>query len=232
MADENNIRSVTITSDAQVIQEALSLLHRILEVHDACAVEAAVSYVAYVRQLGLDAESYPLFLRILEIENHWVLDALFGEADPLTFFDVIPPNKYVVSRVFRLLNLRAPGGIYAKTLGACLGILKNAYRDPRAGCAIYPITAEDVITLGKHLDSTAGQDNLYNPIILDILQKFSEYEEPNVRPGSSAISKQAARIRNMFFDNQKTLDMAIPERLMIRGDYRKREVHPLKLYIN
>ena len=232
MHEEKNNRTVTVSNSAQVIEEAQRILHDILAVQSPDAVEAAVSYTTYVRSLGLNADNYPLFFRILEIENHWVLDALLEEADPFRFLEPIPPNTFMVSRAFRMLNLRAPGDIYPRALGVIIGLLRNAYRDPRAGFNIYPITTEDVINLGKHLDPEAAQDDVYNEAILMTLEKISEYEEADRKSRLSVAARQAGKIRSFFFDNRKTLDMAIPKALMIRGDYRKREVHPSKLFIN
>ena len=53
---------------------------------------------------------------MLEIENHWVLDALIGERDPFLLLSTIPPNEYLTSKCFQLLTRWRSGWIYPKTL--------------------------------------------------------------------------------------------------------------------
>lgn len=53
------------------------------------AVEAAITYARFLNKTGLTAENYPLFIKVLEIGNHWVIDALIGTRDPFLFFSSI-----------------------------------------------------------------------------------------------------------------------------------------------
>jgi hypothetical protein len=92
------------------------------------AVEAALAYTRFLRLSGLTSDNYPLFLKMLEIENHWVLDALIGDEDPFLFLSTIQPNRYVISKCFTLLTRWHPGGIYPKTLSIILGVLQAALR--------------------------------------------------------------------------------------------------------
>src|SRR5262252_7269973 len=80
------------------------ILQQIMATRTAEATEAAVSYARFLRLSGLDADNYPLFLKMLEIENHWVLDALIGSSDPFLLLSTIPPNKYLVAKCFILLT--------------------------------------------------------------------------------------------------------------------------------
>ena len=41
---------------------------------------------------GLTSENYLLLFKMLEIENHWVLDELIGNRDPFSLLSTIPPN--------------------------------------------------------------------------------------------------------------------------------------------
>ena len=52
------------------------ILQQLMAARTPEAVEAAVSYARFLRMSGLTSENYPLFLKMLEIENHWVLDEL------------------------------------------------------------------------------------------------------------------------------------------------------------
>jgi hypothetical protein len=232
MVEEKQTPTVAASSDAQVIEEIQRTLHQILEVRDPASVEAAVSYAAFLNIEGLNAENYPLFFRMFEIPNHWVTDALVKEADPISFFERIPPNTYMVRRALRILNTRFPGELYPKTLGVMLGILKTAYRDPKAGYNLHPISKEDVINIGKYLKPKAPKKDVLNQTILSILSKISECKGLDRESPLWPVTRVAANIRNIFFDNRKTLDMAIPKSLMVRSNYRKREVRPSKLYIN
>src|SRR5574341_716795 len=66
--------------------------------------EAAESYARFLRLSGLDSDNYPLFLKMLEIENHWVLDELIGPKDPFLLISTIPPNDYLIKKCFMLLT--------------------------------------------------------------------------------------------------------------------------------
>src|SRR5262245_58386273 len=81
-----------------------AILQRIMSARTSEATEAAVSYARFLRLSRLDSENYPLFLKTLEIENHWVLDALLGDTDPFLLLSTIPPNRYLVSKCFMLLT--------------------------------------------------------------------------------------------------------------------------------
>ena len=59
------------------------------------AVESAIAYTRFLRLSGLTSDNYPLFKKMLEIENHWVLDALIGarRSLPLPLNDPAQPLK-------------------------------------------------------------------------------------------------------------------------------------------
>ena len=194
------------------------------------AVEASVSFARFLRMSGLTSENYPLFLKMLEIENHWVLDALIGDKDPFLFLSTIPPNNYLVSKSFRLLTRWRPGGIYPKTLAIVLGVLQNAFSSPRDGYKIYPLTISDIDNLGKHLEQEIGQDDPRNRCILDILEKIGTLEGLRLDDNMEQIARQAIKIRNAYFDNTKMLEDVIPQVLIVRGDYRDDEVPPEYLF--
>ena len=152
------------------------ILNQLMAARTTESVEACISYARFLRMSGLTSENYPLFLKMLEIENHWVLDELIGSQDPFLLLSTIPPNYYLVSRAFRLLTKWRPGGIYPKTLAIVLGVLQNAYSSPRDGYKIYQLSISDIDNLGKHLEKESGQDELRNRCILDILEKIGSLE--------------------------------------------------------
>jgi hypothetical protein len=206
------------------------ILQGLMAARTAEAVEAAVSYARFLKMSGLTSENYPLFLKMLEIENHWVLDALIGDQDPFLLLSTIPPNNHIVAKSFRLLTKWRPGGIYAKTRAIVLGVLQNAYSSPKDGYKIFPLGISDVHNLGKHLEQEKGQNDPQNRCILDILEKISSLEGLMWDDSMEEVSRQAMRVRGYFFDNTKMLEDCIPQVLMVRGNYLEDELPPDYLF--
>jgi hypothetical protein len=167
---------------------------------------------------------------MLEIENHWVLDALIGDQDPFLLLSTIPPNAHIVQKSFRLLTKWRPGGIYPKTRAIVLGVLQNAYSSPKDGYKIFPMGVADVHNLGKHLEQEKGQNDPQNRCILDILEKISSLEGLMWDDSMEEVSRQAMRIRGYFFDNTKMLEDCIPQVLMVMGNYLEDELPPNYLF--
>jgi hypothetical protein len=206
------------------------ILQSLMASRTAEAVEAAVSYARFLKMSGLTSENYPLFLKMLEIENHWVLDALIGDQDPFLLLSTIPPNAHIVEKSFRLLTKWRPGGIYPKTRAIVLGVLQNAYSSPKDGYKIFPMGVADVHNLGKHLEQEKGQNDPQNRCILDILEKISSLEGLMWDDSMEEVSRQAMRIRGYFFDNTKMLEDCIPQVLMVMGNYLEDELPPNYLF--
>jgi hypothetical protein len=206
------------------------ILQSLMASRTAEAVEAAVSYARFLKMSGLTSENYPLFLKMLEIENHWVLDALIGDQDPFLLLSTIPPNAHIVQKSFRLLTKWRPGGIYPKTRAIVLGVLQNAYSSPKDGYKIFPMGVADVHNLGKHLEQEKGQNDPQNRCILDILEKISSLEGLMWDDSMEEVSRQAMRIRGYFFDNTKMLEDCIPQVLMVMGNYLEDELPPNYLF--
>jgi hypothetical protein len=198
-----------------------------LECRTAESVEASITYARFLSKTGLTNENYPLFIKVLEIGNHWVVDALVGDRDPFLFLSSIQPNRQIVQAMYALLAERHPGGIYPKTLSVILGVVQAAYNSPVDGYHIYPLTVSDLNSLGKHLDKEKGQEDSLNRVILDVLDKIGQLEgrEPqNVKMEEVAI--HAAAIRNHFFDDTKQMRDVIPQVLLVRMNYQDFEVPP------
>lgn len=208
------------------------LLQQLMSARTPEAVEAAVSYARFLRMSGLTSENYPVFLKMLEIENHWVLDALIGNRDPFLLLSTIPPNRYIVSKCFKLLTKWRAGGIYPKTRAIVLGVLQNAYSSPKDGYKIYPLNIADVDNLGKHLEKEDGQDDPQNRCILDILEKIGSLEGLQWDESMEGVARQAIKIRSNFFDNTKMLEDCIPQVLMVRGNYLESEIPPNEIFVD
>jgi hypothetical protein len=206
------------------------LLQQMLSSRTVESAEGAISYARFLRMSGLDTENYPVFLKMLEIENHWVLDELIGDSDPFLLLSTIPPNRYVVAKAFDLLTRWRPGGIYPKTLAIVIGILQNAFSSPKDGYKIYELSIADIDNLGKHLERDKGPSDPQNRCILDILEKISQLMGHQWNDTMEAVARQAMKIRNAFFDNTKMLEDVIPQVLIVRGDYRAEEVAPKMMF--
>ena len=202
------------------------LLQGIFQCRTTEAVEAAVTYARFLSTVGITPENCPLFLKMLEIENHWVIDALIGERDPFLLLSAVKPNEYIVGRIFAMMTKWHKGGIYPKNLSVILGVLQSVYSSPKEGYRIYPLTIANLNAMGKHLDKEKGQDDPLNRIILEILDKITELEDSG-NPDMELVAIHAANIRNSFFDIRKRMEDVIPPVLMVTMDERS-EIPPRK----
>jgi hypothetical protein len=178
------------------------------------AVEASITYARFLSSSGITPENYPVFLRMLEIENRWVVDALIGGRDPFLLLSPVQPNKYIVDRIFAMMTRWHKGGIYHKNLSVILGVLQSVYSSPRDGYSIYPLTIANLNALGKHLDKEAGQDDPLNRVILEILDKLGDLESTDNRE-MEEVAIHAAAIRQAFFDDRRRMEDAIPPVLLV-----------------
>jgi hypothetical protein len=222
----------TLWTRKSILEVENRILQQIMSTRTEEATEAAISYARFLRLSGLTPENYPLFLKMLEIENHWVLDALLGDDDPFLLLSTIPPNRYLTVKVFQFLTRWRPGGIYPKTLAIALGVLQITYSSPRDGYRIYPLSVGDVDNLGKHLDKEKGQNDPRNRCILDILDRVGSLEGLRWDDSMEQVARQALQIRSYFFDNSKLLEECMPQVLLVRGDYLENETSPQQLFID
>ena len=215
----------------QILQVENRILQQIMAARTPEATEAAVSYARFLRLSCLSTDNYQLFLKMLEIENHWVLDELIGPGDPFLLLSTIPPNRYLTQKSFQLLTRWRPGGIYPKTLAIVLGVLQNTYSSPKDGYKIYPLSVADADNLGKHLLKPKGQNDPRNRCILDILDRIGCLEGLYWDQSIEAVARQALRIRSNFFDNTRLLEDCMPQVLLVRGDYSQDEVAPHRTFV-
>ena len=207
----------------------LSFLHNIFRCQDTEGVDGTLYYAKYLNKTGVNADNYPAFLEILAAKNHWVIDALLGDKEPETFFQPVQPNYYILKECFKAFSQAKSGGVYPKNLLVYMGILEVTYQSPLEGYRVYPVTATDVNNLGKHLD--ADQDQLYpvNKSILTILDKIASLIDPG-RPEENeeitTVATQANNIRGKFLDITKSLNEAIPDLLLEKGNFAEEEVSP------
>ena len=219
------------TMDTKEVVNISEIENRLLQGIFGCrtteAVEASITYAKFLSSVGITPENYAVFLRMLEVENHWVIDALIGERDPFLLLSAVQPNKFIVGRILAMMTKWHKGGIYHKNLSVILGVLQSVYSTPRDGYRIYTLSIADTNAIGKHLDKEKGQDDPLNRAILDVLEKMAELEEA----GDAALEEvalHASNIRNAFFDDRKKMEEAIPPVLLVVSGDRK-EVPPRKL---
>ncbi len=215
-----------VWNEKRIAETENRLLQGVIGCRTTEAVEAAITYAAFLSGVGLTAENYPLFLRMLEIENHWVVDALIGNRDPFLLLSPVQPNRFIVERIFAMMTRWHKGGIYHKNLSVILGVLQSVYSSPRDGYRIYPLSIANVNALGKHLDKEKGQDDPLNRAILEVLERISRLEDAGNQE-MEEIAVHAAAVRNAFFDDRKRMEDVIPPVLLVSvGD--RTEVPPRK----
>lgn len=208
------------------------LLQQILAAKTPEATGAAVSYADYLRFRGLNSENYPVFLKMLQTDNAWVLEALVGSTDPFELFAAIPPNKYIVGKCFDLLDKWPRGAIHPITLAVILGTLSRAYSDPRDGYRLYSLTVSDVNNLGKHLNESEGQNYPQNRYLLDVLDDIGSLDDARLGEDVTKVARQAVKIRGHFLDNTRTLEGCLPPSLLTVGDYRQSATPPTRVFVD
>jgi len=220
-------------SQVEIENVGNDLLPQILQCGTPAAVEACITYARFLSLTGITNENYPLFIKVLEVGNHWVIDGLIGDRDPFLFLSSIQPNYNILESCFRLLTHRHPGELYPKSLSVILGVLQATFNVPEDGYNIYRVSIYDLNTLAKHLNEEIGQEDSLNRVILDILHRISKLKGMLGSEGLEGgdrdkedLAVHANEIMSHFFDDTKRLFQVIPQVLLIRKDYRKHEVEP------
>jgi hypothetical protein len=215
-----------------IVEVEISIIENIISGRTPEAVEAAISYARFLSLSGLNNDNYPLFLKILEVENHWVIDSLLRDKDPFLLLSRIQPNNYLILEAYKLLTKWHPGGIYPQTLAIVLGVLQAAYSSPKYGNKIYGVSINDVNNLGKHLNKETGQDDKNNRCILDILDRLGSLAGTTTNNDIEQMSRQANAIRTYFFDMRKKMEDIIPQVLLVKSDYIAKEVLPRTVFVD
>jgi hypothetical protein len=213
----------------EVAQIEYNLLKGIMGVRTTEAVESAMMYSRFLNSVGINNSNYPVFLKLLGVRNHYVIDALLGTRDPFLFMSSIQPNYFIVATCFSFLARYHTGEIYSKTLGIILGVFQATYSNPLDGYKIYPPTVSDINALGKHLMKEKGQDDLLNRSILDVLDKVSSLEGQGIDENMEDLAVHAHNIRNNFFDATKRLVDVLPDVLLRTEPNIDPEIKPRKM---
>jgi hypothetical protein len=220
----------TLWSENEIDELALGYIKDIIESKEGYSVFAAVAFSHYlVNKIGLTPDNYPIYFRLIESGNPWVVDTLVGDKDPAKLMGSIQFNTFMLRECFRMLTGWKPGEIYPKALVIIYGLLTICYHLPEEGYRIYPLTVSDVNNLGKHLDKTKDQMDPLNRVVLTTLDRLASLIEPQKPMPSNEVKDvaiQANNIRGKFLDMTKTLNESIPDVLLVRGDYTTRTVRP------
>ncbi len=222
-------------SDKEIDALSLGYLKEIIESREGSAVFAAIAFANYMENtVGLNPDNYPIFFRLIEAGNPWVIDTLVGDKDASRLMGTIQFNTFMIKECFRMLTGWKAGEVYPKALVIIYGLLTVCYHVPEEGYRIFPLTVTDVNNLGKHLDKTKDQMDPLNRVVLTMLDRIASLIEPQ-KPMPSVeiqdVALQANNIRGKFLDMTKKLNEAIPDVLLARGDWEKSAVKPLVLKI-
>jgi len=222
-----------IYTKVEIQEIETQLLQEILHCNSQAAVEACITYARFLNLTGLSNENYPLFITVLEVGNHWVIDALIGDRDPFLFLSSIQPNTNILASCMKILTEKHPGELYPKSLSVILGVFQATYNVPEDGYNMNPLNVYDLNTLGKHLNEEIGQEDSLNRVILDILFKISQlwpnFKDHAVSPEDMEKEKLAIHandIMSHFYDDTKRLVQVVPAVLLIKKDYRATEIQP------
>lgn len=218
-------------TDKDINKLELSFLHEIFTCRENLGVDATIAYAKFLNKVGVNPDNYPVFIKLLEEENHWVVDSLIGDSDPEIFFINVQPNTFIIRECFKLFTRWKRGGIYSKSLLVLFGLLKLMYKNPAEGWRVYAPTSTDVNNLGKHLDETKDQKDPVNSTILYLLDKIASLMDPGhpiEDDRMMEVAVQANNIRGKFLDITKHLNEAIPDLLLEKTDYTKNEISPSK----
>lgn len=219
-------------SKESIADVEIQILENMIGCRTSESVEAAISYSRFLHLSGLTNDNYPLFLKLLEVENHWVIDSMLGKKDPFLLLSPIQPNNYLIMQAFKLQTKWHPGGIYPKTLAIVLGILQAAYASPKDGNKIYNVSINDVNNLAKHLNKETGQDDPNNRCILDVLDRLGSLAGTTTNNDVEQMARQANSIRTFFFDKRKKMEDVIPQVLLVKSDYIAKETAPEQLFVD
>lgn len=217
-------------SEKEIDKLSLSYINEIIDSKEEYSAFAAVALAHFLsHKAGLNPDNYPIFFRLIEAGNPWVIDTLVGEREPSKFLGTIQFNTFMIKECFRMLTGWKPGEIYPKALVIIYGLLTSCYSMPEEGYRIYPLTVNDVNNLGKHLDKSKDQMDALNRVVLSVLDRIASLIEPQKPMPSDEIKDvalQANNIRGKFLDMTKHLNEAIPDVLLVRGDYEQQRIKP------
>ncbi len=224
----SNNREVELTKKNEKIKDnaVLSLFRNIALCTSREGVDAAFVIARFLDAEGINENNFLLYLLILETNNSFVIDGLTGKRNPFLLFSSINPSWFMLKETFRILARFKRNEICEKGLFSFLGIIQNAYKLSNFGFSLYELSISDVYNIGKYLDKKKGQDDETNILLLGILLDIYNVGINNKKMRIKRVAIMANSIRMAFFDERKDMSDAIPDVLLIKSDYKKRQIKP------
>ena len=208
-------------------------INEILKAENQKAANALVAYTTFLNKMGINSDNYPLYLKILETNNKYAIDALLDGYDVENYLDCVVPNYFLIERIFNVFSLYKRNEIYKKTLRVFFGFLIKVYASPEEGYQLYPPKISDINNLGKLLNEEEDQDEELNRDILDILMYISDLDTPHeTDPEKKEVARQAGRIRSDFFDAKRRLEQSITETILEKADKINLGIPPEYIYVD
>ena len=207
------------------------IITEILDGKTTSAANALWAYASFLNRAGITSDNYPLYISLLASNNRYAVDALLDGHDPERYLDCVAPNPYIVKAVFETFTSLKANEIYEKSLRVFLGFLSKVYFAAEEGYQMYPVTPEQVNSLGKFLDKSHDQDWPLNRGILDVLGTLADLDmphEPDVEKRNMAA--QAGRIRSDYFDNARRLSQSITEVILEKAKSPSFGIPPEHIY--
>lgn len=224
----SNNREGELTKKNEKIKDnaVLSLFRNIALCNSREGVDAAFMIARFLSTEGINEDNYLLFLLILETNNSFVIDGLTGKRNPFLLFSSINPSWFMLKVTFRILARFKRNEICEKGFLSFLGIIQNAYKSSNFGFSLYELSISDVYNIGKYLDKKNGQEDETNILLLSILLDIYNVGINNKKMRVKRVAIMANNIRMAFFDDKKDMSDAIPDVLLIKSDYKKRQIKP------
>ena len=82
-------------SKETIMQVELGIVQNMLGSRTEEAVEGSICFARFLSLSVLNNDNYPFFLKLLEVENHWVIDTMVGKKDP--FCSCLPFSQTAIS---------------------------------------------------------------------------------------------------------------------------------------
>ena len=67
----------------------LSFMQQIFACQEGEGVDGTITFARYLNKVGINSDTYPIYLKLLEMKNHWVVDALVGDVQLDKYFSRI-----------------------------------------------------------------------------------------------------------------------------------------------
>jgi hypothetical protein len=188
------------------------LITEILESSTPKAANALWAYASFLNRMGITPDNYPLFINMLASNNRYAIDVLLAGHEPERYLDCVAPNPFIVKSVFETFAEFKSNEIYEVSLRVFLGFLYKVYASVAEGYQLYPVSIEEINSLGKFLDESQDQDWPLNRGILDVLACIADLDMPHETDiVKKNLAAQAGRIRSDFFDHKRSLKQSITE---------------------